>query len=106
MLQDNRFERILYYPDRKGLGLRQVQALLAEQDASVLAVGALEGKSVAVQGLGALEFVLPDNLASSITGLTGWVLMLVVGWMLSRVLPWAPAPGATGVSPSAGATAS
>lgn len=58
VLQDNRFERILYYPDRKGLGLRQVQALLAEQDASVLEVGALEGKSVAVQGLGALEFVL------------------------------------------------
>lgn len=68
VLQDNRFERVLYYPDRKGLGLRQVQALLAEQDPSVLEAGALEGKSVAVQGLGALEFALfgtgSDGLAT------------------------------------------
>ena len=56
--------------------------------------GYVSGGSWAPIFKGALEFVLPDNLASSITGLTGWVLMLVVGWMLSRVVPWDAVPGA------------
>lgn len=57
-IEKNRFERVLYYPDRKGLGLRQVQRLLAESDESVTTREGLAQKSVAVQGLGALEFVL------------------------------------------------
>jgi predicted lipoprotein len=32
VIDDNRFERILFYPDRKGTGLKQVQALLQKQD--------------------------------------------------------------------------
>ena len=55
---DNRFERIFYWPDRKGIGLRQVQALLAGKDEAVTSLEALQQKSVAVQGLPALEFVL------------------------------------------------
>lgn len=55
---DNRLERILYWPDRRSIGLKQVQALLAERDASATSVDTLIGKSVAVQGFGALEFVL------------------------------------------------
>ena len=57
-IEDNRFERILFYPDRKSIGLKQVQALLARPDESVTAPGGLSGKSVALQGFGALEFVL------------------------------------------------
>ncbi|MFD1744686.1 imelysin family protein [Rhizobium helianthi] len=58
VLEQNRFERVLFYPDKKGLGLRQVQALLASADETATSPATLAGKSVAVQGLGALEFVL------------------------------------------------
>ncbi|WP_029620700.1 imelysin family protein [Pseudorhizobium marinum] len=57
-IEDNRFERILFYPDRKSTGLKQVQGLLAKPDDSTTAPGGLSGKSVAMQGFGALEFVL------------------------------------------------
>ncbi len=56
--EENRLERVLYWPDRKGLGLKQVQAALASQDATAADPATLAGKSVAMQGLGALEFVL------------------------------------------------
>lgn len=58
VLEKNRFERVLFYPDKKGLGLRQVQALLAEPDETATSPATLATKSVAVQGLGALEFLL------------------------------------------------
>ncbi len=56
--QFNRFERTLFYPDRKSTGLKQVQRLLVEEDPSATDVTSLSGKSVAVQGLGAAEFLL------------------------------------------------
>ncbi|MEM8650747.1 MAG: imelysin family protein [Pseudomonadota bacterium] len=56
--QENRLERILFYPDRKSTGLKQVQRILANSDQTAVAVETLKNKSVAVQGLGALEFLL------------------------------------------------
>ncbi len=56
--EDYRYEKILYWPDRKGLGRRQVRQILKDHDPDALDVADLRGKSVAVQGLGALEFVL------------------------------------------------
>ena len=58
VLDDNRFERILFYPDRKGTGLKQVQALLQKQNEADTDAAAMAGKSVAIQGFGALEFAL------------------------------------------------
>lgn len=58
VMSENRLERVLFWPDRKSIGLRQVQALLVEKDDSALKVETLRDKSVALQGLGALEFVL------------------------------------------------
>lgn len=58
VLDDNRFERILFYPDRKSTGLKQVQALLHAKDEADTDVAAMGDKSVAVQGFGALEFAL------------------------------------------------
>lgn len=53
----NRYERIYFWPDPRGITLRQVQGLLAKPgsvpDAKVLAT-----HSVAIQGLPALEYVL------------------------------------------------
>ncbi len=57
-IEANRFERILFYPDRKSTGLKQVQAVLAKPDERATRVETLREKSVAMQGLGAAEFVL------------------------------------------------
>lgn len=57
-LEKNRFERVLYYPDRKGIALKQVQAILSKKDESATTAANLSGKSVGVQSLTALEFVL------------------------------------------------
>jgi uncharacterized protein len=57
VLEENRFERILFYPDRKSTGLKQVQALLAKPDDSVTHADDLKTRSVAIQGLGAYEFL-------------------------------------------------
>ena len=58
IMSKNRVERILFYPDRKSTGLKQVQRALLKQDQSVTNFNRLAQKSVAVQGLGALEFIL------------------------------------------------
>ena len=56
--ENNRFERLFFWPDRRGRGRRQVEALIAREDAATLDVAALRKKSVAVQGLLALDYVL------------------------------------------------
>jgi predicted lipoprotein len=56
--EKNRLERILFWPDRKSIGLKQVQGALADKDPTATDPATLAGKSVAMQGLGALEFVL------------------------------------------------
>lgn len=58
LVQANRYERLAFWPDTRGVMPRQVQALLSAQDEAALAPGALASRSVAVQGLPALEFVL------------------------------------------------
>ncbi len=67
--EQNRLDRILFWPDRKGTGLKQVQAALAQSDATATNAATLAGKSVAMQGLGALEFILygtgADDLATA-----------------------------------------
>ncbi len=67
VLRDNRLERILFSPDRRGIGLRQVQALLAGKDESATSPDTLHAKSVAVQGLTALEYVLFGTDANDLT---------------------------------------
>jgi predicted lipoprotein len=58
VLDKNRFEHILFYPDRKGIGMKQVQALIAKADDKDTTVAAVSAKSVALQSLTALEYVL------------------------------------------------
>ncbi|MGY6273315.1 imelysin family protein [Achromobacter denitrificans] len=58
LVQANRYERLAFWPDTRGVMPRQVQALIAGQDEALLAPGALSGRSVAVQGLPALEYLL------------------------------------------------
>lgn len=67
--ENNRLERMLFWPDRKSIGLRQVQAALAAKDGTAADPAGVATKSVAMQGLGALEFVLygtgADTLAAA-----------------------------------------
>lgn len=42
----------------------------------------------------ALGWILPAHMARSLTGTLGWVGMILIAWMLSRVLPWRAVPGA------------
>ena len=58
VVHENRLERILFWPDRKSIGLKQVQRAIGQKDQTVLTIGSLQKKSVALQGLGALEFIL------------------------------------------------
>ncbi|OCP34638.1 imelysin family protein [Ensifer sp. LC163] len=70
-LEQNRFERFLFYPDRKSTGLKQVQAILAKGDETAIDVASLKGKSVAAQGLGALEYVLYGNGSEALASKEG-----------------------------------
>lgn len=58
VIKANRYERLAYWPDAKGLGRRQAARALRVQEQSVLDVASLARKSVALQGLTALEVVL------------------------------------------------
>lgn len=54
----DRSASLLFWPDNKGIGLKQVQQVLASKDADATDPATLAKKSVALRGLGALEFVL------------------------------------------------
>jgi len=56
--RDNRFERLFFWPDRRGRGFRQVTEIIRVQDESARASDSLADKSVAVQGLPALDYAL------------------------------------------------
>jgi uncharacterized protein len=58
VMSENRLERILFFPDRKGTGRKQIEAAIASRQDEVTEVATLAAQSVAMQGLGALEFIL------------------------------------------------
>lgn len=55
---DNRFERLFFWPDRRGRGRKQVMALVQKSQTGLMPLENFRQKSVAVQGLTALERVL------------------------------------------------
>ncbi|MGB8710304.1 MAG: imelysin family protein, partial [Methyloceanibacter sp.] len=60
------YERIFYWPDPKGLGARQVREALGKEDATVTEAASLSAKSVALQGLPALEYLLYGDDAGTL----------------------------------------
>jgi predicted lipoprotein len=64
----DRMERLLFWPDRKGIALRQVQGALAEKDETAADPTTLKDKSVAMQGLVALEYLLFGTGADALAG--------------------------------------
>jgi predicted lipoprotein len=65
--QDHRHDRIFYWPDPKGLGTRQLREVLSKQDRSATDPSTLADKSVALQGLPALEYLLYGDDADRLT---------------------------------------
>ncbi len=68
---DHRYERLFYWPDPKGLGQRQIDDVLAKQDDTVTRAETLAGKSVALQGLPALEYLLYGEDAKTLSSPAG-----------------------------------
>jgi len=61
-----RMERIAFWPDRKGIGARHLRRALRNRDPALLAPGALQHKSAALQGLTALEMLLHGKRADQL----------------------------------------
>ncbi|TDH35955.1 peptidase M75, Imelysin [Pseudohoeflea suaedae] len=68
VVDDNRLERILFFPDRRGIGLKQIQQVLAEKDETATTPERLAAKSVALQGLTTLEYLLYGTGAEDLAG--------------------------------------
>lgn len=66
IMDQHRHARVFYWPDRKGLGRRQVRRAIAKSDPSVFDPVSLAEKSVALQGLGAVEILLYSKSAAVI----------------------------------------
>jgi predicted lipoprotein len=68
LADENRADRVFFWPDARGLALRQVQAFIADPASAAVTAADMPGKSVALQGLPALDFVLfgtdADTLAT------------------------------------------
>lgn len=58
LLQDNRKNRLFYWPDKRRVGKRQLKSLLGSSDVLMMDVDLISNKSVAVQGFTALEQLL------------------------------------------------
>ena len=58
MMEEHRYERTVFWPDPKGIGERQVSRAMAKSDPTLTTPETLAQKSVALQGLTALEQVM------------------------------------------------
>ncbi len=58
LAKDNRLDRMLFWPDRKGIGLRQIKRAIVKQNPSLKDPEQISSKSIALQGFGALEYLL------------------------------------------------
>jgi predicted lipoprotein len=67
----DRLERLLFWPDKKGIALKQVQEALVAKDATAASADTLQGKSVAMQGLVALDYLLFGTGAADLGSDTG-----------------------------------
>ncbi|MBO0664387.1 hypothetical protein LQ948_17580 [Jiella sp. MQZ9-1] len=69
--KNNRDKRILSFPGDHNTNLRQIRTILQNEDADATTPQDLAGKSAAVQGLGALEYVLSGKDSDQLAGTSG-----------------------------------
>jgi predicted lipoprotein len=75
---DGRFEKLFFWPDARGIALKQVQGLLAADDPGAIASG-MAGKSAALQGFPALEFALYGSGSESLAAGEPWRCSVAFG---------------------------
>lgn len=68
MLDEDRLNRIAFLPDPRGIAQRQINKFLASDEARSITAAALKDKSVALQGLTALELIAFDQDTSVTLG--------------------------------------
>lgn len=68
--ENYRMERLVYWPDRKGRGARAIRQLLQKKDPNDLGEDRFVKKSIALQGLTALEYVLYGQVHEQLLSLT------------------------------------
>lgn len=68
LAEGNRLERLAFMPDARGVAQRQVRKILADRDPTAATAEQLAGKSVAVQGLTALQLVAFDDAGAVMLG--------------------------------------
>lgn len=71
LIEDDRSSRLSFLPDPRGIAQRQIRKIYAAVDSAVLSPDSLAGKSVAVQGLSALELIAFDKTGAVRLGDTG-----------------------------------
>lgn len=71
LADENRAERLAFIPDSRGVVRRQVTRLVAAGDPSALQASSLRDKSVALQGLTALEWIAYDKDGAVTLGSAG-----------------------------------
>lgn len=73
LLEDNRADRVFLWPDPRGIGLRQIQAFLADPATASITAADLPAKSVALQGIPALDFILFGTGAETLATADGTI---------------------------------
>lgn len=71
LVEEDRLSRLAFMPDPRGTAQRQIRKLVAAQDTGVQNAGTLAGKSVAVQGLTALQLIAFDKTGGVTLGTDG-----------------------------------
>jgi uncharacterized protein len=71
LLENDRLSRLSFLPDPRGITQRQIRKIYASRDESVLSMASLRGKSVALQGLTALQLIAFDKHGAIVLGEAG-----------------------------------
>ncbi|MGI9477603.1 MAG: imelysin family protein [Hyphomicrobiaceae bacterium] len=88
VVEQNRFERLFFWPDRRGIGQRQLRRILYGQSPNVLEPRKLANKSVAVQGFTALESLLHGKQANELTTSRAHSFRCRFAHSITRNLAW------------------
>ncbi|MEM9532800.1 MAG: imelysin family protein [Pseudomonadota bacterium] len=108
IVADHRFERLFYWPDRGGRGRRQLIRLLQDPpSAGPMTTAVLAEKSVAVQGLPALEYLLfGDAKPASVCRLAPAVAAQLAATSAALAADWSAAADLTAALGTDGASLS
>ncbi|MEM9634143.1 MAG: imelysin family protein [Pseudomonadota bacterium] len=71
LLENDRLNRLSFLPDPRGTAQRQIRKIYAAHDESVLSLGSLQNKSVAVQSMTAFELIAFNKSTDVVLGEAG-----------------------------------